>query len=149
MIGMSVVALALVALLIITIAKPQDTILQGNPGAYVFVALAYLPMIAFAALHLLFGIGEGADGVFHLAFAVPLILAMYLIWRQPTWGSRLLTVAGLALYVESVVTPAQGNPDAINPAVPFLVPGILMLVAVGIARFVKLNRLSQRLSEPK
>src|SRR5690242_8575814 len=134
MIGMSVVALAVVVLLIRTITKPRDTILQGNPAAYVFVALAYLPMIAFAALHLLFAIGEGADGSFHLAFALPLILAMYLVWRQPTWGSRLLTIAGLALYIESIVTPSQGNPNAINPAIPFLAPGILMLVAVGIAR---------------
>ena len=59
---------------------------------------------------------------------------------------ELLTVAGLALYIENAVTPARGNPDAINPAVPFLVPGILILVAVGIARLVKNNRLGQRLS---
>jgi hypothetical protein len=102
-------------------------------------------MVALAGLHLLFAIGEGADGLFHLVVAVPIKLAMYLIWRQPTWGSQLLIVAGLALYIENALTPAQGNPDAINPAIPFLVPGILTLVAVGIARFVKNNRLGQRI----
>jgi hypothetical protein len=146
MIGMGVVALALVVLLILVVTRPRDTILDGMVAAYVFVAFAYLPMLALGGLHLLFAISEGTDGLFHLLFAVPIILAMYLIWRQPTWGSMLLTIAGLALYVENAVTPTQGNPDAINPAVPFLVPGILMLVAVGIARFMKNNRLSQRIS---
>ncbi|HEU5103352.1 MAG TPA: hypothetical protein VFU22_30235 [Roseiflexaceae bacterium] len=146
MIGLSLVALALAALLVITIVRPQDTILHGVAAAYVFVAMAYLPLVAFAGLSLLFGVAEGPDGLFHLAFAVPLILAMYLIWRQPTWGSWLLIIAGLALYIETAVTPPQGNPDAINPAVAFVVPGILMLAAVGIAKFVKSNRLSRRLS---
>jgi hypothetical protein len=146
MIAISVVALALVVLLILAVTRPRDTILDGIPAAYIFVAFAYLPMVALAGLHLLFAIGEGADGLFHLVFAVPIILAMYLIWWQPTWGSRLLTIAGIALYIENAVMPARGNPDAINPAVPFLVPGILMLVAVGIAWFVKNNRLGQRLS---
>jgi hypothetical protein len=98
--------------------------------------LALAPASFFTALWLLFGVGEvlGGDqsGLIHLAPALLMIGLLVVAWKWGRLGGIAMLATGLVVIIYLLIAienPASKLPGALLTGGPFLVSGLLFLLA--------------------
>ncbi len=133
-----ILVLGIIVLLVIVLRRQPYPIksLTGLSKGLFYAALVLLGL--YTAFFLVFGIGEmsGGDmsGVAHLLPAAVLIVMIWLVWRAPFETGLTLIVIGL-LASGFFIFAGWGSGSRVNTGLiygglPFLVPGVLLLLAV-------------------
>jgi hypothetical protein len=119
---------------IYALSRPPARLEQRWPPLALLLILALTPLALWAGLHLFFGVAESLGGdisVGHLATALPLILLMYLMWRQPLPSGIALVIVGISGLIEASLA-ANGPPRWLITVI-YLVPGLLLLGGAAMA----------------
>jgi len=110
--------------------------MQKNPLSFWFGWFALVPAGFFTGLWLLFSMGEvrGGDlsGILHLIPALLIIVLVVAAWKWPRTGGIALLLAGtviLAYLLTSIQNPESRLPGALLTGGPFLLSGVLFLLA--------------------
>ena len=96
---------------------------------------ALIPPGLATGILLLFAVGETAggdwSGLGHLIFAAPIALLMWLGWKRPAWGGKLLLLAGAlaALFYSDALRGPEWLAPFLIIIAPLLVAGLLLLGA--------------------
>lgn len=127
----------IIGLAILTYARAPDRIAESSEFVFLVQLLAAVPLVGWACLQAFFGVGEllGAQvgSAFHLVLALPPVALLYLMWRQPTMSSVALIGMGLAGIGDALLKPAT-NPPVVLIAGIYLIPGLVLLLAIVAAR---------------
>jgi hypothetical protein len=133
-----ILALGIVILLVIVLRRQPFPIksLTGLSKGLFYIALVLIGL--YTAFFLMFGIGEmtGGDlsGAAHLLPAAALIVMIWIAWRAPFEAGLALIIIGL-LASGFFIFAGWGSGSPVNTGLiygglPFLVPGVLLLLAV-------------------
>ena len=102
---------------------------------------ALVILTAFAALNLLFAVGEIASGDFsgaiHLLPVILVSILAYLAWKWPLLGGILTSFVGITFVIKFLLSldqPLQQLFAIVLMCAPFLLSGILFLTVAVLAR---------------
>ena len=135
------IGLAILVLVAAALERKPDQAVDRHRVAHRLKYLALVPLGLMTAFLLLMGIGEmvGGDlsGVAHLIPAVPVVILMFLVSKQSAVGGGVLVILGLLAaiyYYGEMIRPQDKLQAALFMGSPFVVSGLLLLVAVAVAR---------------
>ena len=141
--GVSILTVvAILALVIIAFRRGPDKVIVANKQAKWLLCAALVLMGIYAVFWLFFGIAEmtsgDLSGVIHLIPTIMLLGLMFLAWRRPMEGGVVLVILGVLASLYYSVATMQGGRSfqvaSLIGGVPYLVFGLLFLVAAALAR---------------